>query len=554
MIPATFFSGRFSHEITLFLVFSWLGIVKGFSLESLPGTDPSESLAKISDGIYYSGNTGKREFFIRINKSAQSGEYFFITGNLKTTLHSFEYRIIGNKLIFSEKGKVVHVNLEMQASGDTLTGSLGFKRKLLGFLPWFSKFHRFRLAPFDDPLRNLARNRYLLPVFKQIDVQKDIIYGRAEGYRTSVDCENPPKFLDNLPSLITKQLDLKMDIYSPVGDSLKVRPLVLLIHGGGFYIGNKECKTNIDLSKMLAGMGYVVAAIDYRIGFQPTKSSIKRSGYRAIQDGRAALRFLSYNHQKFGIDPMNVILMGTSAGAITSLNIAFLDEDERPDESKDSFLIEDLGCLDCSGNNYLDKFSIKALVNMWGAVHDLGIIDKENLVPVLSVHGDLDETVPYEFDYPFKEYTGYKFLVDKMYGSKLIDETLRKKGMKSELITFRGFKHEPHLTNGAFNINYDIIKQRCRDFLYSCFSEEIDQQAGSIKISLNSQKQVFEVNGNTTDLSLFWTTKGGFVLGQDHQQARVIWFDNVTDQSLEVIPADRFLFTGKSIAVDVTGI
>ncbi|MCK7539967.1 MAG: hypothetical protein MZV63_58205 [Marinilabiliales bacterium] len=42
------------------------------------------------------------------------------------------------------------------------------------------------------------------------------------------------------------------------------------------------------------------------------------------------------------------------------------------------------------------------MVNMWGAVGDLKIIDREEKIPVLSIHGTADDVVPYDYDHPFR--------------------------------------------------------------------------------------------------------------------------------------------------------
>lgn len=528
-------------------------IVPGKSAENYSSESSADFAEKIKDGIYYSGEVNKKAFYIRLDKTAGKGEFFFDTGRPETILNRFDYRFIGKKLIIDFNNKILTIQLSGKSIGEALIGAVSVKRKFLGIIPLFRKTYIFTLKPFNYPYDALKKDRYKSPVFRDIDVEKDVVYGRAEGYRTSIDCENPPKFLDNLPSLITKPLDLKMDIYAPQDDTLQFRPLVLLIHGGGFFIGSKECKTIVDLSNLLAGEGYVVAAIDYRIGFQPVKASIKRSGYRAIQDGRAALRFLAFNRNRYRIDPLNVVVMGTSAGAITSLNLAFLDEDERPAESKGSLIIGDEGCLDCSGNSYTDPFRIKMVVNMWGAVQDLALIDPENMVPVLSIHGDQDITVPYEYDYPFREYSGYKLLLDKMYGSKLIDEFLKKNSVKSELVTFKGFMHEPHLTKNVFNENYEIIKFKIREFLYDTFADRLNQNINRLSVNLILDKATCQPDSIPGDLNLLWGARGGFVTEQDSGHARVVWFENSSEHQLEIVLADQFRFLSKAIRISVTG-
>ena len=68
--------------------------------------------------------------------------------------------------------------------------------------------------------------------------------------------------------------DLMLDVYEPNGDTLANgdsvtdRPLVLLAHGGSFIGGSKTGSDVVPLAESFAKMGYVVASINYRLGFQ----------------------------------------------------------------------------------------------------------------------------------------------------------------------------------------------------------------------------------------------------------------------------------------------
>ena len=180
-------------------------------------------------------------------------------------------------------------------------------------------------------------------------------------------------------------------------------------------MGDKATPTTQALAESFALKGYVVAAVNYRLGFNPaSKSSLERSAYRAVQDARAALRFLSYNSSYFGIDPDYVLLGGSSAGAITALNTAFMEESERPESSYRNLWRAqlDLGGLDESTNEIQGRYRIRAVVNLWGAVNDTSIIDPYEDIPVLSIHGDSDRIVPYELWLPFP---GHGYIRDQLH-------------------------------------------------------------------------------------------------------------------------------------------
>lgn len=102
---------------------------------------------------------------------------------------------------------------------------------------------------------------------------------------------------------------LKLDVYyTPhvakpgeiVGDP---KPLLVWVHGGGWRNGSKDrCPAT-----RFAGMGYVVASIDYRLTGVATFPA-------QIHDCKSAIRFLRKNANTYGIDPKRVGVWGSSAG------------------------------------------------------------------------------------------------------------------------------------------------------------------------------------------------------------------------------------------------
>lgn len=72
-----------------------------------------------------------------------------------------------------------------------------------------------------------AQERYLDQVFSEVNVQKDVVYGV------------------NATILLQRQVGeavpqaLRLDLYTPVGDTRTDRPLVIYLHTGNFYLGRK---------------------------------------------------------------------------------------------------------------------------------------------------------------------------------------------------------------------------------------------------------------------------------------------------------------------------
>ncbi len=87
-------------------------------------------------------------------------------------------------------------------------------------------------------------------------------------------------------------------------------PAVLCIHGGGFRAGSR--KGYLSLCVRLAGHGYVAATADYRLAPGAQFPA-------AVNDVKAAVRYLRANAARLGIDPERIGAMGGSAGGHLAL-------------------------------------------------------------------------------------------------------------------------------------------------------------------------------------------------------------------------------------------
>lgn len=273
--------------------------------------------------------------------------------------------------------------------------------------------------------------RYKKAVFSDVQVHKDVKYGEAQVW--------------NFPYNNT---DLNMDIYEPIGDSITRRPLMIWVHPGGFLTGSKEADDMVALCDSFAKRGYVTASISYRLGFNPTSSaSGERAVYRGVQDTRAAIRFLKEHHQTYGIDTNYTFLGGSSAGAFATLHTAYLEQHEAPSSYEGGIASPNLGCLDCSGNNYQHGINLSGIVNLWGALGDSNWVSPQETVPSLHIHGTADNVVPFGIGHPFGVFT-----TPLVNGSRTIVNQLNALGITNESYFVTGEGHEFHGTsNGDFN-------------------------------------------------------------------------------------------------------
>ena len=109
-------------------------------------------------------------------------------------------------------------------------------------------------------------------------------------------------------------------------ESTKPTPLAFVIHGGGWQGGSKERVGRfVDVEKLLAS-GISVVAINYRYVSQAPAAGITPPVKAPLHDAARALQFVRSKAAEWNIDKSRVGAAGGSAGACSSLWVAFHDD------------------------------------------------------------------------------------------------------------------------------------------------------------------------------------------------------------------------------------
>ncbi len=327
-------------------------------------------------------------------------------------------------------------------------------------------------------------SRYLESVFPAIQISENIVYGNAEALNFPYLDENN-----------TSPQDLLMDIYWPVGDTLAYRPAIVCAHSGAFVSGSKDVDDMVAFCDSMAHRGYVAASIDYRLGMNIFSGpSSVRAVYRGVQDGRAAIRFLKENADVYGIDTNNVYLLGSSAGGYIAQQDMFMDtEAERPPET---YMSPDLGCLDCSGNNYSRLGKADGIMALWGALQDTNFIVTSDTLPVFLAHGTAAETVPFNYGSAFGNDA-----FPPTYGSGLVAERLENLNNPAETYFVIDEGHEFYGTN---NGNWDDGPNEYWDTVFNkveAFSYDIHKPVAGFSLTAIENVVMFE---DTSKGSTYW--------------------------------------------------
>ena len=165
---------------------------------------------------------------------------------------------------------------------------------------------------------------------------------------------------------------LRLDAYQPTGDVVTARPAIIWVHGGSFASGDKTSAELVDEANTFAMKGYFNVSITYRLepgGCTGSGTSCALAIQEAMQDAQTAVRFLRTNAATYGIDTTRIAIGGTSAGAITALNVGF-------DVSEDA------------------TAAVAAAVSFSGGLLLGPPIDAGD-APSLLLHGTADPIVPY---------------------------------------------------------------------------------------------------------------------------------------------------------------
>lgn len=224
--------------------------------------------------------------------------------------------------------------------------------------------------------------------------------------------------------------DLFMDVYNPAGGSSTTvfgieKPTVIFMFGGGFIGGTRDDADYHKWFRQLTENGYRVISIDYRLGLKGSNkvgvaqvNVLDKAIHMAVEDLFSATNFILDNADQFGVRPDNIVISGSSAGAITVMQAEY----EIANNTAWASVLP-------AGFNYAGVMSFSgAILSREGKVDF-----KKDPCPTLMLHGTADKLVPYNQIKVFN--LGF-------FGAGKLVERFKKYGLNYNMFHFIDYGHE----------------------------------------------------------------------------------------------------------------
>lgn len=214
-----------------------------------------------------------------------------------------------------------------------------------------------------------------------------------------------------------------LDILRPKAAPNGKRPGVIVIHGGGWTGGTKEGHSQETCLRYVE-KGFVCADVEYRLAKVATAPA-------AVTDVLDAAHWFEEQAKKYDVDTKRIVVTGGSAGGHLALMVGMTPKSAKlGPPAKIAAVVNFYGITDVAdqlGGPNMRDYAVTWLPEQSGRLELATRVSpltyvRKGLPPILTIHGDADDTVPYE------------------HGVKLT-KALRDAGDDAELVSVPGGSH-----------------------------------------------------------------------------------------------------------------
>ena len=262
----------------------------------------------------------------------------------------------------------------------------------------------------------------------------------------------------------------KMDIYMADNDTLTKRPVVIYLFGGAYITGSKNNTDCVDFCNYFAKRGYVAIAANYRLSNNPILFSLDQQQQystvlKAMADLKSLIRYIKKDHIQSNIlkiDTNSIFAGGYSAGAVTAIHSAYLDD--ITDLPLSPVNVQSIannigGSLEGDAGNMGYSSNFTGVFSYAGGINNLNWIDN-NDEPIFAVHGTNDNVVNFNCGPAFNLITALDLC-----GLGDMSNVLASNGIIFDEIVLSGIDHY-WPSNGIGNSNFSNAVEKTKDFLF----------------------------------------------------------------------------------------
>ena len=213
--------------------------------------------------------------------------------------------------------------------------------------------------------------------------------------------QNEFRIIPNITYRQANGVELKIDVYQSRNQN-GPSPTFVYYHGGGWVGGSKEA--NVLRLLPYLEKGWSAVNVQYRLGDVSLAPA-------AVEDSLCALRWVGRNAEEYGFDPERIVVSGNSAGGHLALTTGITPPEAELDRQclgsvtpKVAAIVNWYGITDVA--DLLDGPNQKSYAVRWlgGQPNRAEIAERvsplqyirENLPPIITIHGDADPVVPYD--------------------------------------------------------------------------------------------------------------------------------------------------------------